>query len=41
MKIQLTPDQLKVLSAKAEQVGLTLNDYITRLIVEHFEKRFD
>ncbi|WP_262511852.1 hypothetical protein [Marinoscillum furvescens] len=41
MKIQLTPDQLKVLSAAAERVGLKLNEYITRIIVEHLEKRFD
>ncbi|WP_421896322.1 hypothetical protein [Marinoscillum sp.] len=39
MKIQLTPEYLKLVSAAADRVGLTVNEYIAKVITEHFERK--
>lgn len=39
MKIQLTGDHLKLLTAAADRVGLTVNEYISKAIIEHLERR--
>ncbi|WP_258097805.1 hypothetical protein [Marinoscillum pacificum] len=39
MKIQLTTDQLKLLTAAADRVGLTVNEYISKAIIDHLERR--
>ncbi|MEQ8473254.1 MAG: hypothetical protein RIC35_18810 [Marinoscillum sp.] len=41
MKIQLTPDHLKLISAAADRVGLTVNEYISKVIIDHLERRMD
>lgn len=39
MKIQLTGDQLKLLTVAADRVGLTVNEYISKAIIDHMERR--